>query len=359
FHTLHVFSLCLWLAGVFGDEVKSVSVMEGRSVTLHTDLTELQTAHDEIDWRFGVDGPRIARMINSNPRCDYHETFRDRLEINTQTGDLTIKNIRSDDRGVYQLIIGIRNKKRFKVTVNAPTAVSISESTQTPSSSSSSSSPSSSTESSGVSGVFGVKVEVKSVSVMEGENVTLHTNVTELQTDHVIKWRFENIIIATINSSRNINPLYYINDETEMFRDRLKMNNQTGDLTITHITSHHSGLYKLRINMTDEPKVKKNITVTVNVSVESSIVIRALHVCYICSSDGIMTQNTQLKSPKNGYEQHIAVNISESTQTSTSSSSSSSSKSSGVSVNHMLTFTTSYKLQTPNTTNCECDIYFI
>ncbi|XP_057182168.1 uncharacterized protein LOC130549047 [Triplophysa rosa] len=134
--------------GVFGDpgEVK-VSVMEGHSVTLHTDLTELQTAHDEIDWRFGVDGPRIARMINSNPRCDYHETFRDRLEINTQTGDLTIKNIRSDDRGVYQLIIGIGNKKRFKVTVNAPSAVNISESTQT----STSSSSSSSSKSSGVS----------------------------------------------------------------------------------------------------------------------------------------------------------------------------------------------------------------
>ncbi|XP_056615571.1 uncharacterized protein LOC130430480 [Triplophysa dalaica] len=107
-------------------------------------------------------------------------------------------------------------------------------------------------------GVFGD--EVKSVSVMEGQNVTLHTNLTELQTDHVIVWRFKDIRIAKIKRSDNINPTY---NKTETFRDRLKMNNQTGDLTITHITSQHSGLYTLRINMTGKLNVKKNITVTV------------------------------------------------------------------------------------------------
>ncbi|KAA0711788.1 hypothetical protein E1301_Tti019103 [Triplophysa tibetana] len=140
--------LCLWtLIGVFGDEVKSVSVMEGHSVTLHTDVTHIQR-DDTIDWRFGVNGliiARIKRSVTLNPI--YNETieiFRDRLKMNNQTGDLTIKHITSQHSGLYQLIINIGNKhktKNFNLTVNASTAVSISESTQTPSS-----------ESSGVSG---------------------------------------------------------------------------------------------------------------------------------------------------------------------------------------------------------------
>ncbi|KAA0711803.1 hypothetical protein E1301_Tti019118 [Triplophysa tibetana] len=101
-------------------------------------------------------------------------------------------------------------------------------------------------------GVFGD--EVKSVSVMEGHSVTLHTDVTHIQTDDVIEWKFKDIRISRIKRSFNINPTY---DETEIFRDRLKMNNQTGDLTITNITSQHSGLYHLNILGKNKDTVKK------------------------------------------------------------------------------------------------------
>ncbi|KAA0711810.1 hypothetical protein E1301_Tti022041 [Triplophysa tibetana] len=107
-------------------------------------------------------------------------------------------------------------------------------------------------------GVFGD--EVKSVSVMEGHSVTLHTDVTHIQTHDEIQWRFKGIRIARIMRSYDINPTY---DETEIFRDRVKMNNQTGDLTITHITSQHSGLYKLNI-LSGNTETDKRFNLTVN-----------------------------------------------------------------------------------------------
>ncbi|XP_057182172.1 uncharacterized protein LOC130549048 isoform X4 [Triplophysa rosa] len=107
-------------------------------------------------------------------------------------------------------------------------------------------------------GVFGDEVKM---SVMEGHSVTLHTNVTELYTHEEMYWWFKNIRIARIRRSVNINPTY--NDETEIFRDRLKMNNQTGDLTITNIRAEHSGRYKLNI-LGRNKETAKTFSLTVN-----------------------------------------------------------------------------------------------
>ncbi|KAK7136759.1 hypothetical protein R3I93_016959 [Phoxinus phoxinus] len=111
---------CIWhLVGVFGytDAVKSVSVMEGESVTLNPELTDIQR-DKEILWRFG--DSRIARVIRNIPRYDVDERFRDRLKLD-QTGSLTISDIRTTDSGLYQLRTIIGNKeftKRFNVTVD-------------------------------------------------------------------------------------------------------------------------------------------------------------------------------------------------------------------------------------------------
>jgi len=51
---------------VFGagtDEVKSVSVMEGDSVCLNTDVTEIQK-DDYIVWMFGPQETRLAEIHN-------------------------------------------------------------------------------------------------------------------------------------------------------------------------------------------------------------------------------------------------------------------------------------------------------
>ncbi|XP_073721488.1 uncharacterized protein [Misgurnus anguillicaudatus] len=87
----------------------------------------------------------------------------------------------------------------------------------------------------------------ESVLVYEGDSVTLHTN-TNTQRDHLIEWRFGDHwdLIARINGDANLLKIYddVLNGK---FSSRLKMNNQTGDLTITNITTQHTGLYKLEI----------------------------------------------------------------------------------------------------------------
>ncbi|XDV24051.1 hypothetical protein PO909_028339 [Leuciscus waleckii] len=116
---------CCCLVGVFADELKSVSVMEGDSVTLNSSLTEIQKDED-IKWTFGTNRNLIAKtdgvnnMIADNPDV----RFRDRLKLDNKTGSLTIMNIRTEDAGVYEVKISRSNSSsstyRFNVTVYAP-----------------------------------------------------------------------------------------------------------------------------------------------------------------------------------------------------------------------------------------------
>ncbi|XP_051763434.1 SLAM family member 5-like isoform X2 [Ctenopharyngodon idella] len=91
-------------------------------------------------------------------------------------------------------------------------------------------------------GVFG-----DSVSVMEGDSVTLYTNVTEMHEDDDILWKFgsENSLIAKISIE---NRIFSTSDGPDgRFRDRLKLDNQTGSLTIMNTRTEHAGDYKLQI----------------------------------------------------------------------------------------------------------------
>uniref|UniRef100_A0A8C2IVF1 Ig-like domain-containing protein n=1 Tax=Cyprinus carpio TaxID=7962 RepID=A0A8C2IVF1_CYPCA len=94
-----------------------------------------------------------------------------------------------------------------------------------------------------LTGVFG-----ESVSVMEGDSVTLKTNVTEVQQADDIEWKFgsNNFYIARIKKQQQIFSTFYVPDGR--FRDRLKLDNKTGFLTITNITTQHAGLYKVDIS---------------------------------------------------------------------------------------------------------------
>ncbi len=98
-----------------------------------------------------------------------------------------------------------------------------------------------------VSGVFDVKTdEIKLLSVMEGDSVTLNTDVTEVQKNDHILWMFQ-----MNNSDTRIAEIHKQNidmyDSNEIFRDRLQMDSRTGSLTIRNIRTEHSGLYKLTI----------------------------------------------------------------------------------------------------------------
>ncbi|XP_067258682.1 SLAM family member 6-like [Chanodichthys erythropterus] len=99
-------------------------------------------------------------------------------------------------------------------------------------------------------GVFGVDA-LKSVSVKEGDSVTL--NLIEKQTDEVIEWRFghNNILIARINRQNN-KGTFYDDSAGGRFRGRLKLD-QTGSLSITNSRNTDSGLYKVTGSRTDTP----------------------------------------------------------------------------------------------------------
>ncbi|XP_021324957.1 uncharacterized protein isoform X1 [Danio rerio] len=111
-----------------------------------------------------------------------------------------------------------------------------------------------------IRGVFGADAdEVKSVSVTERDFVTLNTDVTEVQKTDQILWMFgpQETRIAEIHK-QSIDMF----DSNETFGDRLKMNRQTGSLTITDITTELSGLYKLTI-ITSGGTTYKRFSVTV------------------------------------------------------------------------------------------------
>ncbi|ROL50579.1 hypothetical protein DPX16_1122 [Anabarilius grahami] len=81
---------------------------------------------------------------------------------------------------------------------------------------------------------------------MEGDSVTLNSDVIEIHKDDDILWKYgaENVLIAEI-----IGRISSIYDDVPdgRFRDRLKLDNQTGSLTITNTRTEHAGEYQLEI----------------------------------------------------------------------------------------------------------------
>ncbi|KAK7136709.1 hypothetical protein R3I93_016914 [Phoxinus phoxinus] len=215
-------TLCV-LHGVFGVETDRVTGKEGGSITLPTNVQIIQK--DRIKWFF--QDTRIAQVIGNISSCtdvqckDGDERFRDRLKLDPQTGSLTISDIQHADSGLYELQItsSISNTdslKSFNVTIR------------------------------GAAGVF--------VSVMEGDSVTLNTGVQTNQRDR-IRWYFNDTQIAQINGDLSkICTDVQCNEGTERFRDRLKLDLQTGSLNITNITNTHSGVYHLQINSRNSEK---------------------------------------------------------------------------------------------------------
>ncbi|KAA0712030.1 hypothetical protein E1301_Tti012765 [Triplophysa tibetana] len=98
--------------------------------------------------------------------------------------------------------------------------------------------------------VFGVD---QSVSVTEGDSVTLQSDVTDIQSYYLTLWRFgdDGFTIARINRDK------IIYSDISTFRDRMVLDDQTGSLTITNSRIKHSGLYKMEISNSIGTSVKK------------------------------------------------------------------------------------------------------
>ncbi|XP_052394839.1 SLAM family member 5 [Carassius gibelio] len=100
-----------------------------------------------------------------------------------------------------------------------------------------------------LTGVFGAETnEIQSVSVMEGDSVTLYIDVTEIQKEESMMWKYgaKECIIAEINIKYE---MFSTPDDLDgRFRDRLKLDDQTGSLTINNITTEHAGVYQLEFS---------------------------------------------------------------------------------------------------------------
>ncbi|KAF4097443.1 carcinoembryonic antigen-related cell adhesion molecule 1-like isoform X2 [Onychostoma macrolepis] len=228
-----LFWLLLVVDGVFAaDDVKSVSVsvLVGDSVTLNTDDTETQGA-EALRWKIQDEKQFIAEIdkeAGKKPDVpgNNDERFKGRLELDDQTGSLTITNLKTTDSRVYELHIKKKESKctRFNVTV---------------------------------------RDAVKTVSVMEGESVTLPTGVIEIQGYDLVLWKFKDNSVAEINKGTN-QFLVYDSDDVR-FKGRLQLNEKSGSLIISNSKTTDSGDYHLNMSSSSH-FLQRTIGVTVNES---------------------------------------------------------------------------------------------
>ncbi|XDV24135.1 hypothetical protein PO909_028392 [Leuciscus waleckii] len=104
---------------------------------------------------------------------------------------------------------------------------------------------------------------VKNVSVKEGDSVTLESGVTQIKERDLITWIFEPLKtkIAEIDKDAGIFKTSDVPDGR--FRDRLKLDHQTGSLNITNTRTTDSGEYKVTISRSTggTTTIRFNVTV--------------------------------------------------------------------------------------------------
>ncbi|XP_026054660.1 uncharacterized protein LOC113040571, partial [Carassius auratus] len=212
FFKLVLFWLSLWrLIGVIADDGEMLAVEE-RSVTLNSNLTEMMD-DSVIQWRFVSENALIAEINKWADRMTVYDDvldgrFRDRLKLDDQTGSLTITNITVKHAGRYEMEInGVI--KSFNLTV----------------------------------------IRLKIMSVKKHSSVTLINDLIEVMDVDLIQWRVghKGPLIAEFNVLEKTSSVY---DDGfyGKFKDRLKLDGQTGSLTITNTRTTDSS-FELKINL--------------------------------------------------------------------------------------------------------------
>ncbi|KAI2650694.1 Titin [Labeo rohita] len=208
-----------------GTDYVSAFVMEGDSVFLNTGFKTNQ--HVEFVWYFYH--TRIAQLIGhtskicTDVQCkEGKEEFKDRLQLDNQTGSLTISNFRTTDSGDYKLVIITNNitSKIYRIAVN---------------------------------GVPAAQRDEK--SVVEGESVILDPGVTK-NPNNSVAWYFNDTLIAEITGDQS--KICTDDQCSDKFQDRLKLDHQTGSLIITNTRTTDSGLYNLKISSSSSSRYRRH-----------------------------------------------------------------------------------------------------
>ncbi len=105
--------------------------------------------------------------------------------------------------------------------------------------------------------------EMKRKSVKKGDSVTLDPGEIK-NLNGLMTWYFKDILIAEITGDPNKTCTDgQCEDPDGRFRDRLKLDHQTGSLTITNTRTTDSGDYKLQINSSSRISIIKIFSVIV------------------------------------------------------------------------------------------------
>ncbi|XP_048036373.1 uncharacterized protein LOC125261861 [Megalobrama amblycephala] len=236
------FLLSSLLYGVFGVDTFKVSVKEGDSVTLNTGVTVTQK--DRIKWYFN--DTCIAKIIGGQSKIytdvQFTERFRDRLKLDHQTGSLTIMNTRKADAGLYNLQIIFNGSSSFKIFIV------------------------------NVTDVPAAQRDEQTKSVKEGESVTLDPGAIKNSKD-LLTWHFNEILVIA-NIAGDQSKICTDVQCEERFRDRLKLDHQTGSLTIMNTRTTDSGEYELKITSShiSIQRRRRSVTITSGKSFSVSVI---------------------------------------------------------------------------------------
>lgn len=88
-------------------------------MSLYTNVSDIQK-EDLIEWSYQDEETLIAEINSPSKPNDNNDEFRNTLQLNKQTGDLTIPKIMKEHSGNYKLKIikgGKITYKTFKVSI--------------------------------------------------------------------------------------------------------------------------------------------------------------------------------------------------------------------------------------------------
>nr|XP_055072792.1 uncharacterized protein LOC129452792 isoform X1 [Misgurnus anguillicaudatus] len=320
-----------FIFNVSGDTDKVKTEMMGDSVILHNNVIK-KPGDEKMMWRIRHNNSLVAEIEVSH--ADVHERLSDRLYVNVQTGNLIITNIRPEDFGSYEVDITVGSHiytihRSFSVKVKDQSpgsrsrlvaicvvlllllavalAVAVifykrrSRTTGDDEEDQMNEEPLGGGGGAAAADDDGEREELK---VDEGESADLKTEITDIQRVDVIEWRFGETLIAEINPADNIFSTY--DGDDNIFRDKLELNHQTGDLNIKEFTQEHNGDYTLKIIRDGETSYRR-FNVSVREEIETEPLIEGKSATFSRREDPVETRGKDPEEKRGGESVEIEM----------------------------------------------------